>query len=215
MGQAKKGQTLLGVGTTFNVVSLDMIPSSNSSLFSGGVTTFNYKDDNNNTDSEPNKTTNINLLPKIGYFVKDNLAIGGDLHFGYSHSKNESGEYSSENNLTIFGIGPFIRHYFPAEKTMPYFEVGGLLGSYTNNYKYSYSNNSEESKNKARTYGFNAGLGVAFLVGTRATIDGLIGYSSMTIKEKDENPDNERMVLGFWGIKVGFNVFLTGKTVKK
>ena len=77
-----------------------------------------------------------------------------------------------------------------------------------------FSSPNTESENKSTTQitGFNGGLGVAFPLGKNATFDVLGGYSSITFKDKDDNPNNARGVVGHWGLKIGFNVFLNGKS---
>ena len=55
---------------------------------------------------------------------------------------------------------------------------------------------------------FGGGIGMAAPVSDRITFDVLVGYNSLTYKDKDDNDDNDRTVIGTFGIKLGFIIFL-------
>ena len=56
---------------------------------------------------------NLGLSPKVGYFVADNLLLGGILNFGYAKSPETNGIASE---TTTYGIQGLLRYYlFPGQ----------------------------------------------------------------------------------------------------
>jgi hypothetical protein len=49
---------------------------------------------------------------------------------------------------------------------------------------------------------------MAVPVGNHVTFDVLAGYNSLTLKSKENNDDNDRIVFGTLGIKLGIIVLL-------
>jgi hypothetical protein len=166
-----------------------------------GYTTLKSKSDSYD-DSDPTKITSLNLMPKVGFFVIDNLALGLDINLATTTSK--SGGSDDKSTLSLLSAGPFVRYYIPSGSVFPFLEVGGSLGTVTS--KNDYNGSESKSKSSANTYW--AGAGLAFPVGERVTIDLLAGYHSMTLKNKEDNPNNSRYVIGSVGIKLGVVVFL-------
>ena len=195
--QTNKGKVLLGVSSTLSLAG------TGSDLMTLGYTTMKSKSDADGyEDSDPSKTISFNLLPKVGYFVIDNLAVGLDVNMALSSEKY--GDSSDKYITNMLSIGPFIRYYITTEKVLPFFEVGGTFGSVTNKYK----SGSNDHKNKSSVTSFGAGAGIAIPIGDRVTFDVLAGYSSLTVKDKEDNDDNYRTVIGTIGLKLGIIVFL-------
>jgi hypothetical protein len=73
----------------------------------GGSGNFtNYKSTFNNNNTEITQTgSGLNILPNLGYFITDNVALGAVLSFSFS---NPSGE---NNNSHSYGVSPFVRYY--------------------------------------------------------------------------------------------------------
>ncbi|HEY4785818.1 MAG TPA: hypothetical protein VIH57_07205, partial [Bacteroidales bacterium] len=72
--------------------------------------------------------------------------------------------------------------------------------------KFSYDNMSDDSK--ANVSGIGGGIGLAIPLGNVASFDVLADYNSLTVKNKEDNPDNTRTVSGTLGLKLGFVLFL-------
>jgi hypothetical protein len=66
----------------------------------------------------------------------------------------------------------------------------------------------EGNESKSGITSFGGGLGVAIPMGEKVSFDLMAGYNSFTIKDKEDNPDDERIVLGTFGIKLGITIFL-------
>lgn len=75
---------------------------------------------NGNTD----ETYVINLTPSFGYFITDNILIGGSLGFNYYEDKytNSSGRTSSYIMRSL-NFGPWARYYFDVKGIVPYLGV--------------------------------------------------------------------------------------------
>lgn len=94
---------------------------------------------------------NVNVVPSLGFFVKDNFAVGATLNYGYSRStlRRETPvvglpfSYISNNQNTSngFGIGGFARYYFDLSDKFSFFLNGGL------NYTYSIQENITTENN--------------------------------------------------------------------
>lgn len=72
--------------------------------FSSLTTTTKVGD--NESDSE---STSFGIAPRIGYFVIDNLELGGELAYQSETSKPDGGD---ESESSAFGIGAFVHYYF-------------------------------------------------------------------------------------------------------
>ena len=188
--QINKGRTLIGVSTSFSYVNFG------SDIMSLGFTTIRQKSNAPGyVEPAAEKVTTLNLLPRFGYFVINNLALGLNACIAYS---GETG-YST----TYFGLGPFVRYYIPGSKVMPFFEASSLFGSLNEN-ESSYYNNSY----KTGMTSIGGGAGLAVKLGDKVTFDIMAGYNSMSEKEKQNNPNNEKTIQGTLGFKFGFVVIL-------
>ena len=55
---------------------------------------------------------------------------------------------------------------------------------------------------------YGGGIGLAVPLGERVMVDVLAGYNSTTIKDREDNADNERRVMGTLGLNIGFVILL-------
>ena len=164
--QIRSGRSLIGVSTSFSYINYG------SDLMSLGFSTIKYKANLlASVDPDVTKVTTLNLLPKFGYFIINNLAVGLNMYIGTSTYKPKSG---GKSNNTSFGLGPFIRYYISGSKVMPFFEISSLFGSETNKYEDSYSSSS----NKNSLTSFGGGAGLAVKLSDKVTFDMMAGYNS-------------------------------------
>ena len=200
--QTGKGTFLIGEFTNISLTG-DGTPM-NMNL---GWSTFKEKSDSGDDDnSNPDKEFSINLIPRVGYFVISNLAVGLDFTLAYNHIKSTSGgEYTS--NRTGFRAGPFLRYYIPTQKLLPFAEASYSIGS--SKTKWEYGTLDDERSTKIQQWGFGIGLGIP--MGEKVAFDALIGYQSNSYKDKEDNDDNLRVIVGTIGLKLGLTVFLGKK----
>jgi len=197
--QTNKGQVFMGVSTAFAVAG------TGTDLMGIAFTTEKYKSNAEGyEESDPDKQTSFNLLPRAGYIVVNGLVIG--LDFTFTLSVYKDGEYDDKWTETLFATGPFVRYYFPVDKVKPYIEASGVFGSSKS--KYEYEGDTDEYKYAVRSIGGGVGVGVP--IGDHVTFDVMAGYNSLMRKAKKDNPDNNRHVYGSFGFRFGFIVFIGG-----
>ncbi|UCH14680.1 MAG: outer membrane beta-barrel protein [Bacteroidales bacterium] len=197
--QTEQGKFLVGVSSTLNIAGIR-----GGELMSLGFTSSKYKSDAAGFEErEPYKTTGINMSPKVGYFLIDNLVFYLDLNVTYSSGKD--GEDEDKWITTIFCAGPYARYYIPANNVSIFLEAGGAFGSYKDKYEPA---TGDSDVDKTAIMNFGGGLGIAAPLGERITLDVLAGYNSLTFKDKEDNEDNNRYVSGTFGIKLGFTILL-------
>ena len=63
----------------------------------------------NTTSFDESKSTTFNIAPRVGFFVADNIAIGGRL--GYTSTKSEVDDVET-GDTNEFSVGVFGRYYF-------------------------------------------------------------------------------------------------------
>ncbi len=195
--QISQGKILVGVSS--------MVPllSTGNNFLSIGYSTIKQKSNAAGfTEPDPSKYLNLYLNPKVGYFITNNIALGLDIFTMYTNSKD--GDYSY-NNLLLSG-GPFVRYYVSSGTILPFLEAGGTIGTVKS--KSDFGAYFGESKSTTNIFSFGGGVGIAVPLGNRVTFDFLLGYNSLTIKEKDDNPDNERDIYGTFGFNFGFVIML-------
>lgn len=203
-GQTDQGKVLLGISSRFGLSPLEE-GLSYPDMMTLGFSTIKFKSDaSGEEESEAMKFNCFNFTPKAGYFIIDNLALGLDVNIGLSSLKETYDDEDYKSNGTMLSAGPFVRYYFPLEKSLPYIEAGGTLGSMKS--KYEYDSESEEYKSSLNS--FMGGVGIAAPLGDKVAFDFMLGYLSTTTKAKEDNEDNERTVIGTFGLKFGVVVFL-------
>lgn len=106
------------------------------------------------------KTTTFEIEPKVGYFVTENIAIGGKL--GYKSIKDLS---------DAFKVGAFGRYYLAPASQFSVFGQAGL----------DYSNIKDKVTDaKANEFGVNVGLGLSYFLSNHFAIEVVwagLGYS--------------------------------------
>lgn len=78
------------------------------------------------------KTTSFYLVPGVGYFIQDNLALGISGRFQVVTASAQNGENEElRGNQLSYGMGLFSRKYFPAGERLSFYgdlRAGGLWG---------------------------------------------------------------------------------------
>lgn len=197
LAQTEKGKALVGVSSRIGLPFFGV--STGPDFMSLGFGTIKFKSDNHE-DSESDKITGFNLTPRVGYFFANNFVTGLDLNLSFWSEKYGD---SDRSNATVFSTGPFARLYFPTGKVKPFVEGYTYFGIY----------NSDDWDIKMSNNNFGGELGIAVPVGDKAAFDIGLVYNSNTLKDKEDNEDNYRTVVGTFGLRFSF-VFLLGKEGK-
>ena len=138
-------------------------------------------------ESDADKYLTLNLSPKAGYFVIDNLAVGLGVVFTFM-----AYDLGNENNTrTSISAGPFVRYYVPTSTVLPFAELGCSFGTQTFNTIIQYG----------------GGIGLAVPLTNKVMVDAMLGYQSSTYKDKD-NTDNLKIIMGSLQLNIGFVIFL-------
>jgi hypothetical protein len=196
--QTSKGKFLIGELSYIELLGNGVLGSANL-----GYSTFQNKSDGDN-DNDKDKMFSINIVPRAGYFVINNLAIGLDVLLA-TEKVTSGGDVDYTYNSTLFAVGPFVRYYVPTKKVLPFAEVNYSMGSRTYTSEFA-GNEPNTDKYAIKLYG--AGLGLAVPIGEKVSFDIVAGYHTYVNKDKEDNEDNERFVAGTIGLKFGFTVFL-------
>lgn len=153
--QTKKGDKLVGVG--FGSVSYTN--SDSKTTYSNTPTV--YKSEGN--------SFSISVNPNVGWFIQDDLAVGGGVSISFYNSKSTSSNSSSTTtseskyNQPSFYLSPFARKYFSGSATgKPFVQLGvqyGIAGGKSTSKTSTGSSSETTTKPK---YDFNGGLSVGY-----------------------------------------------------
>jgi hypothetical protein len=172
-------------------------PIKKGNMIVGGTGSINYNLINYNSDSEPpfqTKDFGIDINPNFSYFFINNLALGISNTIGLSLEKSNNGYY--------LGIGPIIKYYLN----------NGLVFKAESSYLYGHSELS-----KTNSVNFETGLGYAFFINSKVSIEPLFLYKfnskKFTLFENvvfgqtiPEVEYSQKWSTFFF--EVGFNIFL-------
>lgn len=138
----------------------------------------------------------FSLDPQVGYFVINNLAIGGTFGFSTESYKEDGSDYKSvDNEITI---QPFVRYYLPQRV---FFQGNFIAG----NAKNKITNNGNTDETKYGVSGWSLSAGYAFLLNDHVAIEPQLGYSGKGYRNKEN--DVKYLDNGLY-IRVGFQIYL-------
>lgn len=187
--QPEQGKFITGVSSTLG------LGEHGTDMMSMGFTTRKIKDSGGDVNVTYS-TIHFNLLPRFGYFIIDNLAVGAELLAGFSLEKSKDSDYKSSESL--LAIGPFARYYFPLENIYPFIESNAGFGFWQEKWS-----NGSEGDNKEGLFSWGFGAGVSKPVGKNVMLDALVGYMSQSWK----NPDNDyKYIYGTIGLRFGITL---------
>ncbi|OFY48933.1 MAG: hypothetical protein A2W85_14810 [Bacteroidetes bacterium GWF2_41_31] len=208
--QLSKGNFLIGMSTTLSSIG------TGPEMFGTGYSTINSKI-GGKTEGQT-KTFGLNLVPKVGYFVLDNVAVGLDINLSYSSMKINN---SRESQTTFFGgLGAFGRYYIPVSKVYSFFELNAGMGQASSKYKSPGSNPYyyyADSESKSNFYNFGTGVGLAVPLGKKIIIDFIAGYDYVReVSNKTYYGQKVGTAIHSFGFEMGIMVMLGGnKQAKK
>lgn len=190
--QTEKGSLLLGGSTNLSPASAGFRFSKSTATLSNGTTLFDTK------------SYGLNISPSAGYFFADNLAVGMSLGIGFNGYKSGNSDTEWENTLSF---SPYVRYYVPlSNKVKPYAEAGFSFFST----KSAFDNDDERSGSR----GVGGGLGTAFFIGPKASLDLLLNYNYLFSNDEtilsgsQVRINSSTSVLSF---RIGFTFFWKGR----
>lgn len=145
------------------------------------------------------KENTFNIAPSVGFFVSDNIAIGGRL--GYSSSKFDDG-IGDDAESSTFSIGAFGRYYAtPGSQFSMFVELGA-------NYRSTSSNDGSGDEDvKSTGFGIALAPGISYFVSDNWAIEASIAALSYNTDKPDfdgaESTDNFGLNVDFTNVSVG------------
>ncbi len=121
------------------------------------------------TSMDEDKSSSFEIAPQVGYFLTENIAIGGKI--GYSSEKAENA-FGDTEDMAGFTVGAFGRYYFtPASQ----FSLFGQLGL-------DYASMEDKLADyKVNAFGAGLGFGMNYFVSSNFSIEagvGVLGFAS-------------------------------------
>ncbi len=144
------------------------------SMMIGGTGGINFGDER----------SNLQLNPAVGFFVADQIAVGGMLNLRYSKV--------GEAKVTNFGIAPFGRYYFTDEMPVKFFGQA-LIG---------FNSIKPKGVDATNFTVFGLGVGMDYFFNNRVAFELIAGWNGSKTKDVD--------MLNTFGIAFGVQSFIGG-----
>lgn len=151
-------------------------------ILAGGSVAFSAltgKTKDNNSTSTNSHTTSFNISPDVGYFIIDNVAVGGMLNLS-TWSRKGDGDDDSKQSQTEFTLTPFGRYYLDQGI---FFQGQVGFGSRTDKYKLDNSNTTVSTKYGVLNWAIGAGY--AYFLNDNVAVEPIVGFTSSSYKNKD------------------------------
>lgn len=130
--------------------------------------------------------SNIIIAPNLGYFIKNNFAVGANLSI-LSVKQNIQ-------KITEFELGPFARYYIGHNNLRPFTML--KISYLTKTVK----NTDDGIKSSVNGFGYTLGVGAAAFFSPDVAFEGFFGYNFSQFETAESNR-------GF-GLNLGFQVYI-------
>ncbi|MFP5438245.1 MAG: porin family protein [Bacteroidia bacterium] len=141
----------------------------------------------NSRKNDTGKGNSFTIMPTVGYFATDNVALGVSLTY-MGQTLKSTGVPDVKNNS--YGAGLFGRYYFTPANTFSFF------GEFAASFNHSTSKVIGGDEQTGNGYGIQAGPGISYFVSPRFSLQsyvGLISYGST----KNKTPYGDSKTTGF------------------
>lgn len=142
---------------------------------------------------EDYRTNSVTLMPEFNYMAGDYFSIGlgaGIVHEKYQ--KDETANSPAEINTTnLYGIAPKLKFFTPIGENVyfsPEVSIPLLFGE-TEESTTSFANIENTTTYDNSRWGFNAGMGVVFVLGDRISLEAKMGVLSYEVDVKKIGSD--------------------------
>lgn len=140
--------------------------------------------------------TSLSLSPKVAWFIKDGLAVGGYADLGFTHINGGATTYN-------YGFGPMARYFLQAEKIASLkkamFFVEGNAGFQ--------GNSTTKGGGSTNGLGFGFGPGISYFITPNIGLEAMVKYNGIAGFGSKGYTDN--LTFG-----LGFQIYLPGKKIK-
>jgi hypothetical protein len=200
--QTEKGNFFIGLTSRYTLSPMDL-NTNMPDMMTLGFSSISFKSDLGE-EKGIIKINGFNLNPKIGYFAANNLLLGLDTGLGISSYSVKNEGLVEKDIGTYLSTGPFARYFYPMEKIMLFAEAFMGIGTM----KTEYVSDGSDSEYKSGVTSIYAGAGFVTKLGTKAGFELSFNYMSNTLKDKQNNADNAKVIIETLGMKFGLVVFL-------
>ncbi len=176
--------TILSIFFTTIIFAQDFSAKSQGSFIAGGSIYVDSRTDKLGNNKSSSFTTNIN--PRVGYFIKDNIVVGGELGVSTSKTDSNSSSISTVANTNTYGLILFGRYYFDNF----FAELAPGFGASTTEQE-AFGITTEV---KSSFYGARVGAGYAFFLGKSVAIEPSLNYRWESYKPKGAGSDYKHTI---------------------
>lgn len=158
---------------------------------------------------------NLSIAPKVGYFLKDNFALGLGFKYGYSEFESDNvSESIIRTHLTksnSYGVFPYIKKFFPIGKKLSLHlaaETGFLFGN-TRNENSADIDGNINGNSSVQNFSINISPGINYRLNNKILVQanfGSLGYNNI----KEEFRDSESRTTNFLGFNLSSSSFSFG-----
>ena len=178
--QTEKGTLLIGGASDLNLV-------------------FQSLESRMDSDFDDLTSTSVVLVPQIGYFIIDDLALGARFVLGYNSYEIDNGD---KRRITSFSFSPFVRYFFGEKNIKPY--VNGEIGVGVRN-QINDSQYFPDSSTDIFTYRLGGGL--AIFLNDKVAFDIGAGYKYES-NNQDSNNFESSMKIHQIDLEIGIIVLI-------
>ncbi|OFX86871.1 MAG: hypothetical protein A2W99_03925 [Bacteroidetes bacterium GWF2_33_16] len=197
--QIEKGKFIIGMSTTLS--SIGTGPEMFGVGFSSSKTIIG------NNESDPIRNFGVNLVPRMGYFITENIVVGVDINFAYNSKEIKN---SNESQSSIYGgLGAYCRYSRLIGSVYPFLEVDTGFGFGSVNIDSDFYGDSDYNSN---FYNIGGGLGIAIPIGSIVMLDLMVDYDY--IKELSDQlyyGQEIESVIHSFGFELGLMVTIGNK----
>lgn len=147
-----------------------------------------------------NTSFSIAISPKVGWFIQDNIVVGGQVNLGFS-----TDHYANE---FTYGVGAFGRYYF-GQKEMVVMKHARFFAEGNFGIKGTNTDQKGTSAGSVSTNGLGIGIGpgVAYFITPNIGLEALLKYD-LGVGFGNATTTNA------FGINVGFQIYLPSKKAR-
>jgi hypothetical protein len=163
-----------------------------------GLSASTYKEVYNGVTGYESMTTNIWFMPRAGYFITDNIAVGTAFELSMYSTKFDDDERSTSMD---FYLTPFGRYYLP-QGIFAQAEIGIGLS----NEKWFEANGDLDEDYPYSSLKWSLGIGYAHFLNNYVALEPMISYISTITTYRDDTNWKEKT--GNFFLQLGFSIYL-------
>jgi hypothetical protein len=174
------------------------------SFFSSGTTGLDleaYSGKDVDADDK-SRYLEISFQPRVGYFIKNRIAIGGAIMSALEKSSEDMVDYEYSNTQSTLILGPFGRYYFECGSLIPF--VDGFLGFGRANSKFK--TGDVTTNNPHSIFKVAAGGGADYMINEKVAIEAILQYFREKEKPSGDNANGGGQI--YSGIMMNFGIVI-------